>query len=82
MTAIKVGDKFAEEPSSDDYDNCGIHPECGDYRSYLLLCGAGESGEGPHWRAYQHHDSGIMGWKQLFAAGFYCTKYIHRVETR
>ena len=47
-----------------------------------LGLGAGESREGPHWWAYQHHDSGIMGWRQLFAAGSYCTKCVHRVETR
>ena len=81
MTAVKVGDKFTEDPSSDGYDEA-VFTWNVETISFLLLCSAGESGEGPHWWVYQCHDSGITGWRWLFATGSYCTKYIHGVETR
>ena len=80
MAAINLGDEIMEEPSSDDYDEVVYHPECRDYRSLLLLHSAGESGEGPCWRAYQCHDPGITDQRWLFATGPYYTKYVHRVE--
>ena len=59
-----------------------IHPECGDYRSFLLLHGANVSGKGLHWRAYQRHGPGITYWRQLFSTGPQHTKYVHRAEAR
>ena len=31
-----------EEPDPGGYDQVMFHPECGDHRALLLLCGAGE----------------------------------------
>ena len=81
MTAIKVGGENVEQPSSDDYDEV-VYTRMWRLQKLLILHGAGESREGPHQRAYQHHNPGIMDQRWLFTTGPYYTKYLHRVETR
>ena len=82
MTAIKVGDEFMEEPSSDDYDKVVFiwNVETIEAFSSCMV----------QVRAERAHTSGHINimtqvlWDgdSSFGAGSYCTKYVHGVETR
>ena len=82
MTAIKVGGEIAEKPSSDDYDEVVYTQNTETIEAFFIPHGTGESRMGPHQRAYQHHDPGIMDQRWLFATGPYYTEYLHGFETR
>ena len=82
MTAVKVGDGIAEEPSSDDYNQVMFTQNVETIEAFSSCMVLVKVKKGLHWWMYQHHDPSLTDWRQVFATGPHCTKYVHRAEAR